>query len=179
MTVFVPTMFVPARQQPAEADVRAALERVVTSPGFTGSRRLSAFLRYVVERALDGHGDRLKGYTIAVEALGRPPSFDPQIDPIVRVEAGRLRRALDRFYAGAGRDEPVLIGLPLGSYVPTFRWRAQVAGRLGPSREDSAALTAMVDLLIERRRALVREMQAEIETMPTMRQRARDLAGPG
>src|SRR5258708_31182618 len=94
---------------------------------FRGSPKLVAFVRYVVEATLRGAGDRIKGYTIAVEALGRAENFDPQADPIVRVEAMRLRRALGRYYANGGRCDPVLIELPLGSYVPAFHRNTLVA----------------------------------------------------
>jgi hypothetical protein len=76
-----------------------------------------------VEAVLAGKGGAIKSYTIAVEALQRGESFAPARDPIVRVEAGRLRKALARYYGGAGGGRPVLIDLPLGSYVPVFRRR--------------------------------------------------------
>lgn len=107
----------------ASAGVRAALDRVLASPDFAASPRLAAFLKFVVESTLDGRADALKGYTIAVEALGRPPSFDPQSDPIVRVEATRLRRALERYYTTIGVDDPVIIDVPKGGYVPQFHTR--------------------------------------------------------
>ena len=109
-----------ASDAPSEAEVQAALDRILASEGFRTSPQLGAFLRYVVEAALAGRAANIKGYTIGVEALGRDPSFDPQADPIVRVEATRLRRAMERYYAGAGADDPLLIDLPRGSYVPTF-----------------------------------------------------------
>ena len=73
-------------------------------------------MRFVVEQTLAGQGDRLKGYTIAVEVFGRPTDFDAQTDPLVRVEAGRLRRRLIEYYADEGRDDPVRLELPRGSY---------------------------------------------------------------
>ncbi len=106
-------------------EIRAALDRVLASPPFPNSPQLLAFLRFVVEAALKGEVDHIKGYTIAVEALGRDQSFDPQTDPIVRVEAGRLRRALQQYYAGPGVDDPVIIDLPLGGYIPEFRRRTE------------------------------------------------------
>jgi hypothetical protein len=101
--------------------VRDALGRVTGSEAFRGSPQLVSFLTYVVEATLAGQGERIKGYTIAVEALGRSEDFDPQVDPIVRVEANRLRRALDGYYGGAGRTDPVRIHVPRGSYMPEFR----------------------------------------------------------
>lgn len=112
--------------------VRAALERVLASPDFVASPRLAAFLRFVVESTLEGRAEALKGYTIAVEALGRPPSFDPQSDPIVRVEATRLRRALERYYTAIGIDDPVVIDIPKGGYVPLFREREAGAEAAAP-----------------------------------------------
>lgn len=106
-----------------DALVRAGLERVLASPDLCTSPRLGAFLRYVVESKLAGRADQIKGYTIAVEALGRAPSFDPQSDPIVRVEATRLRRALQNYYNTVGLTDPVLIHIPKGGYVPQFEDR--------------------------------------------------------
>ena len=108
---------------PSESDVRAALERIVASDTFRTSPQLGAFLRFIVEETLGGRGASLKGYTIGVEALGRDPRFNPQVDPIVRVEATRLRRAMGRFYAGEGAGDPVTIELPRGSYIPAFSRR--------------------------------------------------------
>jgi len=102
--------------EPSPAEVRAALERVLASRCFEQAGRSSAFLRFVVEQTLAGQGDRLKGYTIAVEVFERPPDFDAQTDPLVRVEAGRLRRRLIEYYADEGRADPVRLELPRGSY---------------------------------------------------------------
>jgi hypothetical protein len=110
--------------QPSGQDVRAALDRICCSGSFCQAPKLTLFLRFVVEMTLAGQGDRLKGYTIGVEALGRAESFNPQIDPIVRVEAIRLRAALERYYAGPGARDPLLIEMPRGRYVARFRWRA-------------------------------------------------------
>ena len=107
--------------RPCADEIRAALAHMAGSEAFRGSPQLVSFLRYVVEATLRGSSDRIKGYTIAVEALGRAENFDPQADPIVRVEAMRLRRALTRYYANGGARDPVLIDLPLGSYVPAFK----------------------------------------------------------
>ena len=104
--------------------IRGQLDRILASVQFRDSLRLSRFLSFVVATALTGKTDCLKAYTIATEALGRDSDFDPQNDPIVRVEAGRLRQALGRYYAKAGRDDPVLIDMPRGSYVPSFQRRS-------------------------------------------------------
>jgi len=108
-------------ERPTTEEIRAALDRIAVSEAFRACPQLVAFLRYVVEATLRGGQDRIKGYTIAVEALGRGDDFNPQDDPIVRVEAMRLRRALQRYYANGGRNDAVQIVLPVGSYVPAFR----------------------------------------------------------
>ncbi|MBX9907713.1 MAG: hypothetical protein K2Z25_03280 [Beijerinckiaceae bacterium] len=100
--------------------IRAALDRVLASDAFRSAPQLAAFLGFIVERSLAGRAAELKGYTIAVEAFGRSPDFDPQTDPIVRVEAGRLRKALVQYYAGEGAAEPLRITIPVGGYVPSF-----------------------------------------------------------
>ena len=127
-----------AADAPSADDVRSALDRMLASDVFRASPQLAAFLRYVVEATLRGEAERIKGYTIAVEALRRDDTFDPQTDPIVRVEAARLRRAMSRYYAAAGRNEAVQIELPLGSYVPAFRRAEPRASRraLLPIRLD-------------------------------------------
>jgi tetratricopeptide (TPR) repeat protein len=113
----------------AAEDVRAALERMVASEMFRDSPQLAAFLRFVAEAELRGESDRIKGYTIGVEALGRGKDFDPQADPIVRVEATRLRRTIERYYAGPGANDPLIITLSPGSYIPSFRFRAKDLSR--------------------------------------------------
>jgi hypothetical protein len=105
---------------PTADEIRVELERVIASATFRTKPQLASFLRFVVEATLAGRSDRIKGYTIAVEAFGRDTNFDPQADAIVRVEAGRLRKALEGYYAAPGRRDQVTIGLQRGSYVPTF-----------------------------------------------------------
>jgi len=74
-------------------------------------------LRFAVE-TLAGRAERLKAYAIALEVFGRDPAFDAQNDPVVRMEAGKLRRRLERYDLGAGRDDPVRIEIPKGGYGP-------------------------------------------------------------
>jgi tetratricopeptide (TPR) repeat protein len=104
----------------AMEEIRAQLDRVLASDIFRSTPQLTAFLSYVVEQAMAGRAGELKGYTIAVEAFGRSSDFDPQSDPIVRVEAGRLRKALNLYFAAEGMRDPVRIAIPVGAYVPSF-----------------------------------------------------------
>lgn len=103
-----------------DADIRAELGRILASDAFVASPMLASFLRFVVEETLAGREDRLKAYTVAVGALDRPESFDPNDNPVVRVQARRLRQALQRHYETIGADSPLRIDLPLGNYVPVF-----------------------------------------------------------
>ena len=100
--------------------VRKQLGKILASSGFQASKKQQSFVRYVVEETLQGRAADLKAYTIALEVYNRDESFDPQMDPIVRVEAGRLRRALDHYYAAEGREDEVIIHIPKGGYRPIF-----------------------------------------------------------
>ena len=112
----------------APEDVRAELERILSSGAFTGSNRLQVFLRHVTEQTLAGQAERLKGYSIGLEVFGKDPSFDPQADSLVRVEAGRLRKKLAQYYKEEGASDPVEIRLPKGGYAPSFHARKTAAG---------------------------------------------------
>src|SRR5262245_61940355 len=111
---------------------------MTVSEVFARSPQLGAFLRFVVEAVLHGKAERIKAYSSGVEVLRRDVKFDPQLDPIVRVEATRLRRTMERYYAGPGIEEPVVIDLPRGSYVPTFRWRVADAPPVVAEAEPQA-----------------------------------------
>ena len=113
-----------AQAQPSAEDVRAQLERLLASPDFDVPDRLRKFLRYIVEETLAGRADRIKAYSVGTEVFERDASFDAQSDPVVRIEAGRLRRALDHYYLVAGLTDPVIIDVPKGAYVPHFTLRA-------------------------------------------------------
>lgn len=104
-------------------DCRAQLDRILQSADFQIPERGRRFLTYIVEETLAGRADRIKAYSVATHVFGRSASFDPKIDPIVRVEAGQLRKALDRYYLSAGNSDPILISIPKGHYVPQFSRR--------------------------------------------------------
>lgn len=110
-----------------EALVEAALEQLTSWPGLARSPQLARFLNYIVKAKLRGDETSIKAYSIAVDVFGRPQSFDPQSDPIVRVQARRLRAALEEYYAGEGAGSPVRIYLPVGRYVPEFQLRDEAA----------------------------------------------------
>ncbi|MBJ6373570.1 tetratricopeptide repeat protein [Sedimentitalea arenosa] len=108
------------RDTPSTADIQAALERVLASPDFSASDQRRKFLRFVVEEAVAGRAQGLKGVVIAHEVFRRDTDFNSKSDPVVRLEARRLRRDLDSYYVGPGRDDPVRISIPKGGYAPEF-----------------------------------------------------------
>ena len=125
-------------------NIRAELNRILASAAFADAGRASGFLRFIVERSLEGRAQEIKESVIAVEVLGRSPGFDPKTDPIVRVEAGRLRSRLASWYETDGKDSDVVIALPKGGYSPVFSEGAavapMVAGKAAGFRFPRAAL---------------------------------------
>jgi hypothetical protein len=104
----------------AEA-IREELSRILESPMFVQSDRLSRFLRFTIEATLAGDADKLKEYLVGTEVYDRKPPYHPNADSIVRSEARRLRSKLKEYYESVGKDDPVLIYYRIGSYVPAFR----------------------------------------------------------
>jgi TolB-like protein len=132
--------------------IREELARILASTDFKASPRRREMLSYLIEEMLAGRGHELKGYTIGVSVFRRGDQFDAQSDPVVRLEARRLRRDLASYYVAAGRRNPLRITIPTGSYVPEIRHRepegstledAAMAGTTneaeGASREGGAA----------------------------------------
>ncbi|HZS05128.1 MAG TPA: hypothetical protein VFD58_09865 [Blastocatellia bacterium] len=98
------------------------LDRVLQGRTLHGSENLRAFLRFVALRAIDNDESQLKEYVIATEVFGRGNDFDPKIDSVVRVQAGRLRVKLQEYYATEGKADRILIDLPKGQYTPVFSY---------------------------------------------------------
>ena len=107
-------------RQGFEDAVEQQVERIAASPEFVNGAKLGQFLRYIVDQTLSGDPGKIKQYTIAVEGLGYPSDFDPMSNPTVRILAGRLRRAIDRYYLEEGNSDPIRIDIPKGSYIPVF-----------------------------------------------------------
>lgn len=123
----------PKTALPTDAEILAQLDRIRSSVEFEAPDRARKFLAYVVEETVAGRAGRIKAYSIATEVFGRDSSFDAQTDPAVRIEAGRIRRALERYYLVAGRDDSIVIKIPKGGYVPTFESRAKAEIEASPS----------------------------------------------
>jgi hypothetical protein len=99
----------------AAASVREQLEKMLASPIFRNSRRYSSLFRYVVEHALAGQTEKLKERTLGVEVFGRPPDYDTNLDPVVRIAASEIRRRIAQYYYQAGHETEIRIDLPTGS----------------------------------------------------------------
>jgi len=166
-----------ADNNPTAEDIRDQLERILQSAEFRASDKQRGFLSFVVAETLADRSSQLKGYTIAVAVYGRPEGFDPQVDPIVRVEAGRLRRALEHYYLTTGINDPVRITIPKGGYVPTFQTvqkpssgaKTTVPERKAssPTRRPSIAVMPLTNLTGDREQdyfvdGLTEELTAEI-----------------
>lgn len=111
---------------------RDELRRVLRSKHFANSPKKTRFLEFVAEQTLQGNGEKLNEYLIGVEVYERGGDFNPQRDPIVRVQAHEIRRLLKKYYEGEGKDSPIRIDLPSGHYVPVF-------SRTAPQEMNAAA----------------------------------------
>ncbi len=111
-----------AEQNPAPAaeKIQQQLQRILASPEFQTTERQREFLKFVVAETVAGRDQGIKGYTVATRVFGRKEDFDQATDPIVSIQANKLRRALERYYLTAGRNDSMRIDIPKGTYVPTF-----------------------------------------------------------
>lgn len=100
--------------------VTEQLERIMISPEFHATASQRKLLDFIISKTNSGSSDELKGYTIAVEVFQRGVEFDPNSNPIVSIQAGKLRQALERYYLVAGQNDPLRIDIPKGSYIPIF-----------------------------------------------------------
>lgn len=130
-------------------EIRSELEKVLASAELVHCPQLQRFLNFVVEEELAGRGNQLKEYVLGVGVFGRPADFDPRLDSLVRVEARRLRAALEKYYADKGHRDPIIIELQKGAYLPSFHRSApsddghgistSAGGAARPIRELAAA----------------------------------------
>ncbi len=145
----------PAEGSAPPEEIRAELERILDSQTLAGSDQLKRFLRLIVDRTLNGHPELLKEYNLGLEVFHRPPNYDPKVDPIVRVQARRLRVKLGEYYASEGARNPFVIQIPKGAYVPVFDPQKSVIPEelpLPPARPKRknvwAIVTAAVFLIV-------------------------------
>ena len=131
--------------------IREQLVRILNSGPFHQSQRRQRFLEYLVNETLAGRGERLKGYNVALEVFDRPETFDPTVDPLVRIEAGRLREKLREYYGTDGQSDLIHIDLPKGTYTPQIEFRHEGAPRIArrkapPTQEVSSTVPAVAVL---------------------------------
>src|SRR5215471_2053397 len=105
----------------APNEIRRELEKILSSRMFSAADRMTRFLRFVVEETLEGRGDNLNELLLGIDVYDRDRKFDPRVDSIVRVDAGRLRAKLREFYASDGAGGSIRIEIPKGSYKPMFK----------------------------------------------------------
>ena len=109
---------------PIPADrIRRQLQQILASKTFQATEAQKAFLAFVVKKTLSGKSGEIKGYTVATQVFGRREDFDQATDPIVSIQANKLRRALEHYYLTAGNKDAIRIEIPKGNYVPTFSER--------------------------------------------------------
>ena len=131
----------------SESDIREQLGRILSSPSFRSSSILSSFLQFVVDETLAGRSNDLKEYTIAINALSRNNKFNPQLDAVVRIHAGRLRRALHEYHYQWGNADPIRIEIPKGSYVPQFQTPAEKESETNKSNLEISRLKPTVAVI--------------------------------
>jgi TolB-like protein len=120
-------------RQASGEEARFQLNRILASRAFAGSDQLKRLLRITVERTISNQSDLLKEYNLGLEVFQRPPDYDPKVDPIVRVQARRLRAKLDEYYAGEGSGDLLVIRFPKGAYIPAFEYRTAHTGGMAAS----------------------------------------------
>lgn len=120
---------------PTGEEICRQVERILASEEFHAPKRGRNFLEFVVSETLAGRSGFLKAFTIANMVFGREASFDPQNDPVVRIEAGRIRKALERYYLVAGQADDVIITVPKGGYVPHFEYTRDVSVPARPKKD--------------------------------------------
>jgi TolB-like protein/Tfp pilus assembly protein PilF len=131
--------------------VRTQLRKILSSSTFARSERLARFLNFTVEQTLGGHGENLKEFVIGVEVFDKNEKYDPRMDPIVRVEARRLREKLRKYYETEGLDDPLHIDFPTGAYVPLVKTReaVRVSTPASAASENAIAVLPFVNLSSE------------------------------
>src|SRR4249920_4017707 len=122
--------------------IRQQLDRILKSGPFHQSHRRQRFLEYLVNETLAGRSERLKGYNVALEVFDRPETFDPITDPLVRIEAARLREKLREYYGTDGQSDAIHIDLPKGTYTPQIEFRQEPSPRTARGKVSAAQQAA-------------------------------------
>lgn len=129
---------------PGDSAIRAQLDRLISNPLLNGSPRLVRFLSYCVKATLDGRGTELNQYTLGLDVFDKPDTFDPSTDPVVRVEAARLRQKLQIYYSGPGSGDEVRIQFPPKGYQVRFEPSERAAAPQPATRSTSTRPTIAI-----------------------------------
>jgi hypothetical protein len=139
---------------PGLEQAREQVDRILASDTLRTSEVLRRLLRFLADKTFSGEADDLKEYSVGLDALGKPPSYDPRQDAGVRLQASRLRLKLDKYYRSEGRDDPLTIEMPRGRFK--IVWRLRDADNLSVAAvalsSASAPLTIQTDLGADSRR---------------------------
>src|SRR6266542_1179028 len=137
----------PASQEPSKAEVRETMRRILASRHFVNAPTKQRFLRLICESYLNGRASELNEYLIGCELYDRDESYNPALDPIVRVGAHGLRKRLEAYYKGEGKDDEIILEIPHGSYAPNFIRRAAPEEVSEPAKEapDASGLSAVIE----------------------------------
>ena len=134
--------------EPDQKAIREQLVCILNSGPFHQSQRRQRFLEYLVNETLAGRGERLKAYNVALAVFDRPETFDPVTDPLVRIEAARLREKLREYYGTDGEGDPIRIDLPKGTYTPQIEFRHEgappIAREKGPPTHEVSSTVPSV-----------------------------------
>ncbi len=126
--------------------ILAQKDRILASAHFARSAALSKFLGFVIQHTLGGKEQELKEYRLGVDVFSRGADFDPRVDPIVRMQASKLRARLAEYYSSEGRNDPIMITVPKGAYVPVFT-RSEIAPPAARDRDvQSIAVLPFVSM---------------------------------
>ncbi len=135
-------------QKPSPEQVREQLDRILRSGSFRNAPALQRLLQYVTSKSTEGQLAHLKEYTIGIDVFGRGDGYDPKIDPVVRVEMHRIRQKLREYYQHEGANDPIIVEIPTGHYVPTMIRASSALAQNGSSpamADPSADVAALPD----------------------------------
>ena len=124
---------------PSQQQIGEQLNRILSDTEFERSPKISKFLHFVVNETLSGKKSYIKAHTVAINVFEKDENFDPQLDPLVRVNAVRLRRMLAQYYTSEGSDDEIIIDIPKGSYVPKFSFRNAIKNTTGKKELNVSA----------------------------------------
>ena len=149
-------------QVPSEEEVREALNRILSSRHFANAPMKTRFLQLVCEEYLSGRASELNEYLIGCEVFGRTETYNPALDPIVRVGAHELRKKLESYYRSEGESDEILLGIPVGSYTPIFTRRSSQPAKLIEEEEADTAAAPTASPAPARHRTLLAGLGATV-----------------